>query len=203
MDPRRAHTGIHVQDEIGANMNRLLLMALALAVLPGCADLPAQRLLASWLSDKSAGSAEYREPARYRFDWRLSGDRRVGPLQVFDDGARTWLQFDAGQAVPAIFSRDAYGDILLTYRREGGYVVLEGVRPLLVLRGGALESRVSLIDASDTSSKGEASAHVPPVLVRPASPPQPPLRESEAAIDPAQACDGTASSVVAASPCRR
>ena len=29
----------------------------------------------------------------FNFDWELSGEPSVAPVQVFDDGHRTWLQF--------------------------------------------------------------------------------------------------------------
>lgn len=84
-------------------------------------------------------------PSQFRFDWRLSGDRAVAPLQVFDDGRRTWLQFSPGQPVPAIFEITPTGDRPLAYRAEGPYVVLPGVWPQLVLRGGHQQSWVQQI----------------------------------------------------------
>src|SRR5690606_21167300 len=46
---------------------------------------------------------------------------------------------------PAIFARGGQGDELLDYHRQGPYVVLDGVWPLLVLKAGLLESRVERI----------------------------------------------------------
>ncbi|HUH86633.1 MAG TPA: TcpQ domain-containing protein [Pusillimonas sp.] len=84
----------------------------------------------------------------YSFSWRLSGNRAAGPQQVFDDGRSTWLQFDARHPIPAIFARTAQGDQLLSYRRHGEYVVLDGVWPVLVLRAAGLQSRVERIEGA-------------------------------------------------------
>jgi hypothetical protein len=102
--------------------------------------------LSSWppfAAQTASGLAN--EPGQYSFLWRLSGDRAVAPLQVFDNGRQTWLQFAPQQAVPAIFERSTHGDRPLTYRREGAYIVLAGVWPRLVLRGGHLSSHVERI----------------------------------------------------------
>ncbi|HEY9279500.1 MAG TPA: TcpQ domain-containing protein [Eoetvoesiella sp.] len=90
-------------------------------------------------------AAKYIESAAYSFAWRLSGDRAVAPLQVFDNGHQMWLQFAPGQAIPAIFAHTKHGDRPLSYRQEGPYVVLGSVWPSLVLRGGHLSSHVNRI----------------------------------------------------------
>ena len=92
----------------------------------------------------------------YSFAWRISGDRAVAPLQVFDDGQTTWLQFAESQAVPAIFASSIAGQQLLDYTRQGPYVVLPGVWDQLVLRGGSLLGRIQRI--SDVAAPGQLSA---------------------------------------------
>jgi len=77
----------------------------------------------------------------YYFAWRLSGDRAVGPLQVFDNGRDTWLQFTPDQALPALFGVRDEVEYLLPYQRRGPYVHITGVWPRLMLRGGALTAR--------------------------------------------------------------
>lgn len=117
----------------------------------GCTNLP------DWaLFGPLGGEPESRVPGGYYFSWRLSGDHRAGPLQVFDDGRSTWLQFSPDQALPAIFAREGQGDRLLHYRRHGPYVVLDGVRPLLVLRAGSLESRAERMAAAGSMQGAEA-----------------------------------------------
>lgn len=86
-----------------------------------------------------AGSAAY---ARFDFHWQLSGDPEIMPVQVFDDGERMWLQFMPEGAWPAVFDVGAGGWRPLAYRREGPYMVLEGVHGQLELRGGHLRGGI-------------------------------------------------------------
>lgn len=78
----------------------------------------------------------------YDFSYRLSGDRRVAPLQVFDDGQSTWLQFHAGQALPAVFAHTDGAARLVPYAQQGPYVVLIGTANRLILRIGDIEAQV-------------------------------------------------------------
>lgn len=90
-------------------------------------------------SDAHGGSSGYRP---FSFDWALSGDPQIMPLQVFDDGERMWLQFGPEGAWPAVFDAGADGLRPLSYRREPPYMVLDGVYTSLELRGGHLRGRV-------------------------------------------------------------
>jgi len=77
----------------------------------------------------------------FRFDWQLSGDPAVAPLQVFDDGRETWLQFQPGQPLPAIFGAGDGGELPLPYVRRDPYVVVAGAWKALSFRGGRLSAR--------------------------------------------------------------
>jgi len=88
----------------------------------------------------------------------------VAPLQVFDDGRRTWLQFPSGQAIPAIFARAPSGDQLLAYAQEGAYVVLSGVWPALRMRGGHLQS---LAERIAPGMAADEMAHAPALAAGP------------------------------------
>jgi len=98
----------------------------------------------------SLGSAA--ELGNYSFDWDLSGERQVAPLQVFDNGKKIWLQFMPEQAVPAIFQNTPQGERPLRYKRDGDYLILNGIWPKLSFRGGSLvayaERRVIMNSAS-------------------------------------------------------
>ncbi|NGM87790.1 TrbG/VirB9 family P-type conjugative transfer protein [Parapusillimonas sp. SGNA-6] len=138
-------------------MVRTLLALLFALMLSACADLPAW----PWPVPPS-GAESSASGSRYSFAWRLSGDRAVAPLQVFDDGKRTWLQFAPGQPVPAIFRQDASGDRPLAYTREGPYLVLAAVWPRLVLRGGQLRSMAEKLDEQGSASEPPGSTvHLP------------------------------------------
>lgn len=92
----------------------------------------------------------------YDFDWQLSGDAAVAPLQVFATHAQVWLQFGAGQEVPAIFAGTAQGDRLVAWRRQGPYVVVDGAWRALTLRGGRYVARAARAGA--VGAFGQAGA---------------------------------------------
>lgn len=111
-------------------------MGIWAALATGCASLPDWSLFNSLRTSPAATGQ-----AGYDFSWRLSGDRQAGPIQIFDDGRSTWLQFAPQQPIPAIFSRSEQGDQLLAHRTQGPYVVVDGVWSLLIMRAGALQSQ--------------------------------------------------------------
>jgi len=97
----------------------------------------------------------------YDFGYRLSGDRRVAPIQVFDDARQTWLQFQPGQTLPAIFVVDAAaasGLRLAQYVQQGPYLVLNGTAPALVLRIGAISARADYAGSVPRVGIAEAAA---------------------------------------------
>src|SRR5690606_2527930 len=110
-------------------MIRMLGAGLLLAGVAGCAAPPD----GTWWRELTGLSAA---PAAFRFDWHISGDPALAPLQVFDDGHQTWLQYPADQPLPAVFERTPDGDRLLRPRRDQDYLILRGVPGRMVLRGG-------------------------------------------------------------------
>lgn len=126
-------------------MARLLILVFSAGLLPACANFPPWPLL-----DKPQQAASpHEEINHYSFAWRLSGNRLAAPLQVFDNGKLTWLQFAPGQTIPSIFQHTDTNDRPLRYQRQGPYVVLSGVWPSLLLRSGNLQSRIDRITAPD------------------------------------------------------
>lgn len=86
-------------------MKRPALVSLLSAALVGC-----------------GGMGEVRTLGRYDFSYRIEGDARVAPLQIFDDGQQTYFQFREAQ--PAIFAIN--GDkqlVIVAAQRDGSYVV--------------------------------------------------------------------------------
>ncbi|WP_313371584.1 TcpQ domain-containing protein [Achromobacter animicus] len=96
----------------------------------------------------------------FRFDWQLSGDPAVAPLQVFDDGRETWLQFQPGQPLPAIFGAGDGGEHPLPYVRRDPYVVVAGAWKALRFRGGRLTAR---------AQRAHGAADIPSPLTQSAS----------------------------------
>jgi len=140
-------------------MSRCLPVLLLLAGLSGCMG---------WLepSTRTQTDTTWSElfPGPYYFAWRLSGERAVGPLQVFDNGHDTWLQFQPDQALPAVFGVRDGVEYLLPYQRRGPYVHITGLWSRLVLRGGALTAHADYL--------GDTGQHPtrPPDHVRNAEP---------------------------------
>src|SRR5699024_9956627 len=99
----------------------------------------------------------------------LSGDPAAAPVQVFDDGQKTWLQFLPGQVPPAVFEHTQAGDRLLDYTRQGDYLILDGVWPTLRFRGGHLQAqaRKSPFSGTPEVSPDSGEAHAQPVPVEP------------------------------------
>lgn len=112
-------------------------------VLAGCTPLP------NWsLFSTSQGGASLTAPSQFHFDWRISGDQDTAPLQVFDDGKAVWLQFPSSEYTPALFARTKQGLIPLAFGRQGPYVTVEGIWPVLVARGGTLQTVLERVSAT-------------------------------------------------------
>ena len=88
------------------------------------------------------GSAPDRLGA-YDFSYQSTGDLRVRPAQVFDDGRSTYFQFRAGEPVPAIFAVTPNGPSLLVPEAEGPYIRVAAVASGYVLRLGYGLGRVA------------------------------------------------------------
>lgn len=90
-------------------MKRYPLVILLLAALCGC-----------------AGVGEVRTLGRYDFSYRIEGEVRAAPLQIFDDGKQTFFQFR--EPVPAIFAVDRSKQLVMVpARRDGHYVVVDRI----------------------------------------------------------------------------
>ncbi|MFY0480377.1 TrbG/VirB9 family P-type conjugative transfer protein [Achromobacter marplatensis] len=116
-------------------MVRILFLVASLSGLGACTSWPAKGGPgASWQAAEPAAGG-------FRFDWRLSGDPAVAPMQVFDNGREVWLQFAPGQALPAVFGVRGDGEHALPYVRRDPYVVVKGEWGVLRFRGGRLAAR--------------------------------------------------------------
>ncbi|MCC2595315.1 TcpQ domain-containing protein [Pusillimonas sp. MFBS29] len=136
-------------------MVKLLAACLVPVLLPACAAVPEWFPAALFAP---ATNSPHGPLGQYSFDWQLSGDREVAPLQIFDDGRRTWLQFAPQQPVPAIFESSANGTRPLSYTREGPYIVLPGIWPELMFRGGNLQSLANRGKPKDALATSPATA---------------------------------------------
>jgi type IV secretion system protein VirB9 len=75
------------------------------------------------------------DKANVNIDYSFSGDARLKPVMVFDDGRKTFFQF--GTRAPAIFAVNSdFSETLRNFRREGEFIVIDGVATQFTLRDG-------------------------------------------------------------------
>ncbi|TIP77170.1 MAG: conjugal transfer protein TrbG, partial [Mesorhizobium sp.] len=75
------------------------------------------------------------DKANVNIDYSFSGDAQLKPSMVFDDGKKTFFKFTG--RVPAIFAvQSDFSETLRNFRKEGEYLVLDGVATQYTLRDG-------------------------------------------------------------------
>lgn len=73
--------------------------------------------------------------ANINLDYSFAGSAELRPIKVFDDGNKTFFQF--AKKTPAIFGVNSdYTETLKNFRKEGEYVVVDGVSSQFTLRDG-------------------------------------------------------------------
>jgi len=133
-------------------------------------------LLAGVLS-ASSGMA-FAAPS-YDFAYRVSGDRRVAPQQVFDDGVSTYLQFFPGQVLPALIAVGSDGSQrLLTHAQLGPYVTVSGTHVGLLAQLGNVRAAIDYTGKAARGA-GEDAGGLP--MAQPASTPLSPAVSPPAA----------------------
>lgn len=76
------------------------------------------------------------DKANVNIDYSFSGDAALKPTMVFDDGKKTFFKFGRG-TVPAIFAvQSDFSETLRNFRKEGEYIVVDGVATQYTLRDG-------------------------------------------------------------------
>lgn len=100
------------------------------------------------------GSAPDRLGA-YDFSYQSTGDQRVRPAQVFDDGRSTYFQFRAGEPIPAIFAVTQQGPSLLVPEPEGPYIRVPAVAGGYVLRLGYGLGKVAYTGGGRSIASGD------------------------------------------------
>lgn len=78
----------------------------------------------------------------YDFSYATAGDVSARPIQVFDDGRSTFMQFRPGTAIPAIFSTKTGAPQLVAAVLEGPYVRIPDVHGSFVLQAGRAQAQV-------------------------------------------------------------
>ncbi len=70
----------------------------------------------------------------FDFNYAVSGDMALAPVQVFDDGRHVYFQFKNQTVIPAIFVRTTEGFERLAVHAEFPYVVADRLFPQLLLK---------------------------------------------------------------------
>lgn len=97
------------------------------------------------------------DPAQINFAWSKSGDEKLLPESVFDDGEATFLSWPEGRAVPAILITDAAGtEGPVNFTVRGNTIVVEGVPSKIVLRAG--KERALIVNAGPPRSFRQTGA---------------------------------------------
>jgi P-type conjugative transfer protein TrbG len=82
------------------------------------------------------------------FNYRMSGDRTLQPVRVFNDGTHTYLQMSQGlREVPVLFAVSSDGsDTLMNYRFTGQYYVVDAVPDgIALVEGSGKHERRALV----------------------------------------------------------
>jgi type IV secretion system protein VirB9 len=97
------------------------------------------------------------DPAQLNFAWTKSGDKKLLPENVFDDGEAVFLSWPEGRAVPAILITDSQGtEGPVNFTVRGTTIVVEGVPAQLVLRAG--KDKASVVNAGPPRLAPQPSA---------------------------------------------
>jgi type IV secretion system protein VirB9 len=77
------------------------------------------------------------DPAELNFAWTTTGDAKLLPQRVYDDGDATFLTWSTGTPLPAILIRDFEGtEGPVNFAVRGEVIVVDGVPREIMLRSG-------------------------------------------------------------------
>jgi type IV secretion system protein VirB9 len=77
------------------------------------------------------------DPATRNFDWATSGNTALLPERIYDDGSATFIEWAAGQPMPAILVKDHEGtEGPVNFAVRGDMIVLDVVPREIILRSG-------------------------------------------------------------------
>ncbi|MFP3506494.1 transglycosylase SLT domain-containing protein [Burkholderia sp. SIMBA_062] len=94
----------------------------------------------------------------YNFGWTVTGADQAKPTQVFDDGARIYVQFSDMKHMPAIFTETSSGRVLMSWELQFPYAVLTRPAQTLIFQLGPFEARAQRGAAGATTQAGAGTA---------------------------------------------
>ena len=79
----------------------------------------------------------------YDFEYRISGDAAIEPVQVFDDGKQLYVELRSQAAIPAFFVRTPTGYARLPVRQEFPYLVADRLAPVIQVRLEGMQATIT------------------------------------------------------------
>ncbi|PEQ12744.1 type VI secretion protein [Novosphingobium sp. PC22D] len=129
------------------------------------ADQVAPSMMAALTGEEQAVAAgtvpaDETDPAMLNFAWRRTGDARIQPSRVYDDGTATYLLWAEKQEVPAILVQNEQGELgPVNYSVRGTTIVIDEVPRTILLRSGKSQATLENVrpDASASARAGTAA----------------------------------------------
>ncbi|KUY68173.1 transglycosylase SLT domain-containing protein [Burkholderia cepacia] len=97
----------------------------------------------------------------YNFGWTVTGADQAKPTQVFDDGARVYVQFSDMKHLPAIFTETSSGRVLMSWELQFPYAVLTRPAQTLIFQLGPFEARAQRGGAGGAGMTAQAGTAGP------------------------------------------
>ncbi|WP_414450197.1 transglycosylase SLT domain-containing protein [Burkholderia sp. 22PA0099] len=94
-------------------------------------------------------------PGAYNFGWAVTGADDAKPVQVFDDGAKIYVQFADMKRIPAIFADTPRGRVVLRWEAQPPYAVIASLESKLVFQIGPAEAIAQRSAAGDATKPGK------------------------------------------------
>lgn len=95
------------------------------------------------------------DPSKLNFDYRIEGDERVKPQQVFDDGRFTWIRLSGeGKEMPVVMLDNDGKLELMNYIVKGDYIIVQQTFDKAVMRVGSRAAEITRKGAVKTGFLG-------------------------------------------------
>lgn len=114
-----------------------------IAALSGCASPPQEPAIADTMG-------------RYVFDYTMQGARAARVVQVFDDGAKTYVQFTGLRELVPLIKSGQGGD--LAFERDGPFAVISGVHGRLLITVAGATADITNNRAVRSATSGQLQA---------------------------------------------
>ena len=82
---------------------------------------------------------------QYNFSYNVSGDKKILPNQVFDDGINTFLQFSEIIKVPTILIATGRTEQTVKTEINGTYLIVPGITRRITLQQGVLKAYIEYL----------------------------------------------------------